>query len=170
MGALWWGYFMMVYFFMSYPVLDAAPLVKRARADLGMTQKELTAASGVQQSNLSQIESGARVPSEALLDRVLKAARLRPSIPLEMYASRVRAKAADYGLSEVCVFGSVAAGTDTEDSDVDLLVTPGEGFDLLQFAAFRQEAIDILGFDTDVIIDYPGEPFVERVRDQAVML
>ncbi|QIK62637.1 XRE family transcriptional regulator [Leucobacter viscericola] len=155
---------------MSYPTLDAAPLIKRARADLGMTQKELASASGVQQSNLSQIESGARIPSAAMLDRVLKAARLRPSIPLEIYAPRVVEKAAEYGLSNVRVFGSVVDGTDNEDSDVDLLVAPGVGFDLLQFAAFRQEIIDILGFDTDVIIDYPGDAFVEQIREQAVAL
>lgn len=149
-------------------MLDASSLVRRARADVGMTQKDLAAASGVQQSNLSQIESGTRIPSVAMLERVLKAAKLRPSIPREFYGSRIVEKAKEYGLSDVRVFGSVVLGADNEDSDVDLFVAPAPGFDLLRFAAFRQEVVDILGFDTDIIIDYPGDAFVEQIRDQAV--
>jgi len=149
---------------------SAAELVRRAREDAGLSQRALAARAGVQQSNLAAIESGARRPGDDLLRRVLAAARLRPSIPLELEAAAVRALAASHGLRDVRVFGSTARGTDDEHSDVDLLVAADTDVDFLRVAAFRSDAQQLLGFPVDVVIDDSRDATVDAIRAAAVPL
>lgn len=134
-----------------------------------MSQTELAKRARLQQPNIASIESGARRPSDQLLDRILRAADLRPSIPLEFYAERVTAAATAYGLSNVRVFGSVVSGADSERSDVDLLVEAAPGVDYLGIAAFRRSAENILGFPVDVVID-DGSAAVRPIAQAAVPL
>ena len=50
-----------------------------------------------------------------------------------------------YGIEEFAVFGSVAKGTDTKDSDVDIAVLEMKlksGFDLIRAKYFLKEALD----------------------------
>ena len=50
-----------------------------------------------------------------------------------------------YGIEEFAVFGSVAKGTDTKDSDVDIAVLKMKlksGFDLIRAKYFLKEALD----------------------------
>ncbi|MEV1129285.1 helix-turn-helix domain-containing protein [Agromyces sp. NPDC049794] len=149
---------------------SAAALVRRAREDAGMSQRELADRAGLKQPNLAAIESGAREPSSELLSRILRAARLRPSIPLELFASRIRALGPRYGVSNIRVFGSAARGTDTERSDVDLLVNAGDQVDFLTLAAFREEVAGILGFPVDAVVDDPDDEIVRVIRREAVPL
>ncbi|WP_448006186.1 helix-turn-helix domain-containing protein [Agromyces bauzanensis] len=149
---------------------SAAALVRRAREDAGMSQRELAHRAQLKQPNLAAIESGAREPSDELLSRILRAAKLRPSIPLELFASRIRALGPRYGVSNIRVFGSAARGTDTERSDVDLLVNAADEVDFLSLAAFRDEASRILGFPVDAIVDDPEDEVVRVIRREAVPL
>jgi transcriptional regulator with XRE-family HTH domain len=48
-------------------------LVRRAREERGLTQAELAEIAGLEQPNISAIESGRRVPSAATLHRLLHA-------------------------------------------------------------------------------------------------
>ena len=48
-------------------------LLREARKRAGLTQAELAARAGVPQSTIGRIESGARVPSTALLERLIRA-------------------------------------------------------------------------------------------------
>lgn len=132
---------------------SAAQLIRRAREDSGLSQRDVATRAGVQQPNLAAIESGTREPSAELLSRILKASHLRPSIPLELFADRIRTLAATYGLRDVRVFGSTVRGTDDERSDVDLLVAADDHVDYLTLAAFRAEAQKVLGFPVDVVTD-----------------
>jgi transcriptional regulator with XRE-family HTH domain len=50
-----------------------------------MSQRQLAEASGVPQSTIARIESGARQPSLPLLARILAAVDLEPRITLEQY-------------------------------------------------------------------------------------
>nr|WP_281357294.1 nucleotidyltransferase domain-containing protein [Rathayibacter agropyri] len=105
-----------------------------------------------------------------MLDRLLLAARLRPSIALEYLADDIRRLAQDHGLTDVRVFGSSARGTDDERSDVDLLVAADPAVDFLRLAAFRARAEEFLGFPVDVVIDNPDDETVSAIRDEAVPL
>lgn len=138
----------------TFPLSDAPELVRAAREDAGMTQAELARAAGTTQSVVSAVESGKRAPSAALLDRLLRAAHLRPSVPLERYAEAVLDAAHARHLDAVRVFGSLVAGTDDESSDVDLVVTPGPGVGLFALLGFAADAERILGFPVDVLTEH----------------
>lgn len=49
-------------------------LVREARRRAGLTQEELADRAGVPQSTIGRIESGARVPSTVLVERLVRAA------------------------------------------------------------------------------------------------
>ena len=57
------------------------------------------------------------------------------------------------GLADVRVFGSVAREEDRGDSDLDLLVTPGEGVTCFDFARFAQDMESLTGRTVDVMSD-----------------
>lgn len=63
----------------------AGNLLRIARAQTGVSQRELAAAANVPQSTIARIESGARQPSLPLLVRILAAVELEPRITLESY-------------------------------------------------------------------------------------
>ncbi|WP_157602487.1 XRE family transcriptional regulator [Rathayibacter sp. Leaf296] len=154
-------------------ILDRLPLgavLRRAREDVAMSQTALAAATGLRQPNIAAIEAGARRPSPELLERLLRAARLRPSIVLEYLADDVRQLAVEHGLSDVRVFGSAARGSDDERSDIDLLVAADPSVDFLRLAAFRGRAEELLGFPVDVVIDSPDDDVVAAIRREAVPL
>lgn len=134
-----------------YPLSDAPELVRAARLDAEMTQAELARAAGTTQSVVSAVESGRRAASADLLDRLLRAAGLRPSLPLERYADAVLDAARARHLGAVRAFGSVVAGTDDASSDVDLVVTPEPDAGLFALLGFAADAERILGFPVDVL-------------------
>lgn len=156
---------------MSSPAAaSAATLVRRARLDANLSQRELAAMIGTQQPNLAASESGAREPSPELLDRVLAPARLRPSITLELFGGELKALGQRYGVHDLRVFGSVARGSDDERSDVDLLATTDDDVDFLRLAAFRAAAQRLLRFPVDVIIDDKQNPTIAAIRRETVRL
>jgi uncharacterized protein len=59
--------------------------------------------------------------------------------------------AAQYGASDIRVFGSVSRGEADTDSDIDLLVRPAPDFTLLQHAALIRELESLLGCKVDVV-------------------
>ena len=61
------------------------------------------------------------------------------------------------------VFGSVARGEDTPESDVDFLVEFEEGRTLLDLSGLRLDLIDLLDRDVDVATPASLHP---RLRDQ----
>ena len=114
------------------------------------------------------MESGARNVSEEMLDRVLEAADYRPSLALERNFNAVRKAATQRGLRNVRVFGSVARGEDSFESDIDLLVTPDRGIDLFDLALFGEDVHLITGFTTDVIVDNGPFPAGWEALSEAV--
>lgn len=63
----------------------AGNLLRIARAQTGMTQRQLADAAGMPQSTIARIESGVRQPSLPVLVRILAAADLEPRITLAAY-------------------------------------------------------------------------------------
>ena len=74
---------------------------------------------------------------------------------LEAAAPVLKAMAADRGYHKLAVFGSVARGEATQDSDVDLLVEAPEGTSSFDFVRFQQLIEKVLGRKID-LIEYGG--------------
>lgn len=149
----------------------AAELIRAAREDVGLSQSALATAAGMQQPSISAYESGRKQPRPETLQRILRAARTRPSIPLALYADDVLQAAERFHLRDVRVFGSAVRGEDTEQSDVDLLVGLAPGASLFDLGGFAAEVEHLLGFEADVLTDdLVGDDHFRHVLDEAVPL
>lgn len=87
--------------------------------------------------------------------------RIRPSVRLAERSAEVLVAAAACGFSAVRVFGSCARGTDTLNSDVDLIVTIREHTSLLDFVRFTDAVEDLLSLApgrVDLLDDYALRP------------
>lgn len=76
-----------------------------------------------------------------------------------------------YGVINVRVFGSVARGHATKDSDLDLLVSMAPGRSLFDLVAFSQAVEDRLGHAVDVVTEREVSPYLrERIIAEAIPL
>jgi uncharacterized protein len=82
---------------------------------------------------------------------VYKPSIMKPSEALAAHRAGLRRLAGRYGLSRPRVFGSVASGTDTDESDLDLLVDPTATTGLLALAGFKIEVEKLLGVPVSVL-------------------
>jgi len=160
-------------------------MIRQARLDASLTQVELAARAGTSQSALARYETGAALPTLPTLERLLAACGRRVEIRtplarssaaasstrgrLGLQADRLRRRrrrlldAADrHGIGRLRTFGSLARGEAEPESDVDLLVDLKPGHTLLDLAAFRREAAEILDLPVDVAT---ADMLKERVRD-----
>jgi predicted nucleotidyltransferase len=137
------------------------------RERAGLSQAQLAARSGVAQPNIAAYESGRRNPSAAMVERLRSAMRPLPHEALERHRDELKQLAAGYGLSNVRVFGSVGQGTDTTQSDLDLLVSRAPNVGLLTIAEFTFAAEQLLGVPVDVVTD-GGLPADHPIRRSAV--
>jgi predicted nucleotidyltransferase len=76
---------------------------------------------------------------------------MKPSEALAAHRAELRELVGRHGLSHPRIFGSVLSGTDTDESDLDLLVDPGERTSLLTLAGFQIEAEKLLGVPVSVL-------------------
>ncbi|MHA7984835.1 helix-turn-helix domain-containing protein [Rathayibacter sp. CAU 1779] len=155
-----------------FDVTVAPSLVSAARRDAGLTQRELAERAGIAQPNLAAIEAGRRVPSDDLLERILRAADYRPSTALRLHRSEVEAIARRFRLENPRVFGSVATGTDGYTSDIDLLVDLPSDVDTLRAYAAPEYIERLLGFPVDMFVASAasGSEIGNRVLAEAVPL
>ena len=138
---------------------DRGPaLVAAARADRQMSQKELARAAGMSQPNVAAIEAGRRTVSTEVLERLLRAADYRPSIPLEESADSIIAAGERHGVRDIRVFGSVARGADHFTSDIDLLARVDRGRGYFDIAMFQNAVEKLTGFPVDVVVDDSARP------------
>jgi predicted nucleotidyltransferase len=75
---------------------------------------------------------------------------MRPSERLDLHREAIRAIVAAHRATNPRVFGSVARGEDTEDSDIDILVDP-VGMTLFDLGAILNELTALLGVEVDVL-------------------
>jgi predicted nucleotidyltransferase len=125
--------------------------IRAMRLAAGLTQTELAARAGTARPNIAAYESGAKVPSREVLDRLIAAMRPRPSEALHGHEAEVREIATRNGATRVHVFGSVAKGTDGIESDLDLLVEPGPDTSLFDLYQMEDEISELLGIEVDVV-------------------
>lgn len=76
---------------------------------------------------------------------------MKPSLVLESNRDAIRRVVESHRASNPRVFGSVAHGKDTEDSDLDLLIDPTPETTLLDIGAIRHELLQLLGVPVDVL-------------------
>ena len=90
---------------------------------------------------------------------------LRPSLVLNQNRELIRHVVLSHHSINPRVFGSILRGTDTESSDLDLLVDPLPGTTLFDLGAIQIELEESLGVSVDVLTpkDLPL-----RFRDQVL--
>ena len=140
--------------------MDVPDLIRRARLEAALSQRDLARRAGTSQSALARYEGGHSQPSLTTLERILRAAgktlRLQvddasdPSTGpvrarLESRLEQVRAILDEHGVTAVSVFGSTSRGEDADDSDLDLLVQLPEAtyVKLASLQADLEEALDV---------------------------
>lgn len=91
---------------------------------------------------------------------------------LRQMTPRLNSMAAQFGASRLRVFGSVARGEETADSDVDFLVDLPRGYDLFtQRMRLAQGLSDLLHRKVDLVPEHELNPHMRaRVLAEAVLL
>ena len=93
---------------------------------------------------------------------------MKPSQALAAHRSEIREIVLAHRAMNARVFGSVALGSDTDQSDLDILVDPTEDTTLFDLGAIRYKLRSLLGVPVDVLT--PGalpDSFRNTVIDQA---
>jgi uncharacterized protein len=158
-------------------------LLRTAREDAGLSQSELARRSGIAQSVVSAYEAGKREPALPTLSKLIAATGHALAIHLERSDPSVRGlpdtplgrrvrqhrqalldAVAEAGGSNLRVFGSVARGEDSPESDVDLLVDLPQGTGLFALQALEGRLRQILNVDVDLA---PVGSLKPRVRAEA---
>lgn len=143
---------------------DMANEIRDLREAAGLSQSELARRSGVAQPNIAAYESGRRIASPEMIERIRKATRPLPHESLILNRQKLQELAASFGLINLRIFGSAMSKTDRPDSDVDLLVSRPQGTGLLTLAAFAEAAQELLGVEVDVVTDGGLPPDHEIMR------
>lgn len=77
----------------------------------------------------------------------------------------ILALADQYGIYDVRVFGSVARGDETDQSDIDLLVKVKPDHSLLDLGGFLYDVRKLLDLEVDVVTD---KGLRSRIRDEVL--
>ena len=93
------------------------------------------------------------------------AKKMKPSEALEFYRDEIRKIVLSHRAENPRVFGSVLHGTDSEISDIDILVDPTEQTTLFDLGAIRYKLRQLLGVPVDVLT--PGA-LPDKFRDSVV--
>jgi uncharacterized protein len=158
-------------------------LLREARTRASLSQTDVARRAHVAQSVVSAYESGRREPSFGTLERLIAATGHRlevrleptpgalPGLPdtplgrrLRQRRKQVLATAEKFGASNVRVFGSVARGEDTTESDVDILVDLSPRSSLVTLGRLERELNEVLGVPVDVV---PADGLRPAVRAEA---
>jgi predicted nucleotidyltransferase len=90
---------------------------------------------------------------------------------LNQNRTQILQSAAKYGARNLRVFGSIARGSATDRSDVDILVDLEEGRSLLDQIGLQQELEELLGRRVDVVVEGGISPYLQkRILSEAVPL
>ena len=135
-------------------------LALRAMVANGMSQRQIADALGVSQPAVSQQLKFARELST-----------VHPQVLVHAAGPILKALATDLGYRRLAVYGSVARGTASPDSDIDLIAESPPGTSSFGFLRFKRLIEQVLGREVD-LIDYGGlKPKVDDdIRREAVLL
>ena len=145
--------------------MDAAELIKKARASSGLSQVQLAERAGTSQSAIAAYEAGAKSPSVRTLDKLIRATGLTMTVRVNKappahgellnftrsHQGELRSAAMRRRIRNLRVFGSTARGEENDQSDIDLLVDfDADKLGAAPLAGFKREAQAILGRTVDV--------------------
>jgi uncharacterized protein len=162
----------------------AASTLRTARRRSGLSQKELGARAGVTQSVISSYESGQRQPSLPTLVKLVDATGCQLTINVTQPADnlcgpvgqRVRryrreliATAAEHGVTNLRVFGSVARNQDRLDSDVDLLVDLPITLGLFGLGRAQAALEKLLGTHVDLVPAHDLKPAAKALIERELV-
>lgn len=165
-----------------------ASTIRKARLDAKLSQIKLAEHAGTSQSALARYETGVALPTLPTLERLVAACGRHLEIrtpPARSAVSPISARsqlgsqarqlrrqrrrlldaAEKHGVDRLRVFGSLARGQAKSASDIDLLVNLKPGRTLLDLAAFRREAAEILDLPVDVAT---ADMLKDRIRDEVL--
>lgn len=164
--------------------MSSGMLIRDARRRAGLSQAELARRASVAQPVISAYEADRREPGLRMLTRLIEAAghelvldvrpsaTLRRGLPDSRLGRRLRRRrravidaAARRGGRNVRVFGSVARGDETDESDIDLLVDLDEGVGLVDLVGLGRELTELLGSEVDVV---PADALKPGIRDRVL--
>jgi hypothetical protein len=167
---------------------DAGALLAKVRREAGLTQTQLAHRAGTSQAMVARYETGVASPTVRTLARLLHATGHSlvlsgltadaPSPPspaavlLREHRVEIEAAVKAAGAENVRVFGSVARGEDTPESDVDLLVDfPASTQGLFPLLRLADEIERLVGRPVDVAaVEVMAEPVRERALAEAIPL
>lgn len=96
---------------------------------------------------------------------------MKPSEAVELHRECIRQICTKYGLSNPRIFGSVAKGTDTENSDLDILVDAGPKTSLFDLNGAANELADMLGVEIDICtINMIRDAWKDDIRSISVLI
>jgi predicted nucleotidyltransferase len=87
-----------------------------------------------------------------------------PELPLDRIAELCR----EYGVTELAIFGSVARGEATADSDIDFLYVLSDPSIGMRFFEFHRRLADLLGRDADDVDLVPKNYLHRVIRDRVL--
>lgn len=90
---------------------------------------------------------------------------MRPSAILDANRVAVREAVSRYRVANPRVFGSVLYGTDTEDSDIDLVVDALPGVTLFDLGGLSEDLQEILGVKVDLLL---SRSLPKKFRDEVL--
>lgn len=129
----------------------------RAGIKAGLSQRDVAAAAGRSQPEISRL---ARFHGQTPLGKKLRSHR-----------DEILRIARAHGAHDLKVFGSVANGTETPSSDIDLLATFDDSRGLFDIARLEIALGELLGVVVDVVPEKSLRPFLkDRVLSEAVPL
>jgi uncharacterized protein len=147
-------------------VENVGNVICAARAAAGLTQAQLAARAGTSQAAIARYERNTVSPAVATLERILRAAGTTLKLSsasavsadlsgdratcLRRHRKEVLRLARQVGAHNVRLFGSVARGDATDDSDIDLLVDYDSSAGLLPILHLGEQLSALLGYKVDV--------------------
>lgn len=155
--------------------------IREARTREGLSVRRLAEVAHVSPATITRIESGAASPRVDVAERILAAmgrslvvisdsGPATPGQALAAHRARMLDLCRDAGVSDVRVFGSVARGQDTPDSDLDLMVRTPPGFSFADLLDLQRDIEQAVGFPVDVITDVGVGAAFESACREAVPL
>ena len=90
---------------------------------------------------------------------------MRPSAALKKYRAKIKTIIKEHKAANARVFGSALNGTDTETSDLDILIDPDQGMSLFDIGAIRHKLKQLTGVEVDVLT--PGS-LSDTIRDEVL--
>ena len=168
--------------------MEASSLIREARRRHGITQQELARRARTSQAAVARYETGKSDPRASTLRRLLEACGEQVSatsvdvmwaLPrkgpigkaVERHRNGIRASGRAISDEPVRIFGSVARGEDTAESDLDLLVELREGENVLAVYELQETLEALLGVRVDVLSTRAASPEVleAAMRDAVVV-